>query len=1704
MARMISHDNQNNPTRSRPDCANRAEAQKAIATLRNQIDYMAERHGNAVFLLSPETNQRTSYRQLAQRANKFSCKLLTQGLTPGDKVASLLDNGLFSAEWLLGTMYGGFVPVPLNPSFSANTIKQLLENSEAKIFFVSKEHLNLVRGIIPRHMHIEVVEYDDVIASDAEPEARLPALVRGEDDALLVYTSGSTGRPKGVVVSHRNLIAGGQNTVNAHQLTEQDCSLCVLPLYHMNAQVITLIATLLSGGSVVVPRHFMVASFWNWVFTYRCTWFALVPSLISQLVKAAPPDKLREDYTRVRFARSSSAPLHPSLLQMFEEKFDLPLIEAMGTTEAGGAIFSNPLPPAYRKVGSPGLPWGFECRVVGQGGKEIQNGSTGEILVRGLSIMKRYFKDPEATAEILDSDGWLCTGDLGYKDDDGFVFIQGRSKELINRGGEKIAPREIDEWLTQHPAVHEAAAIAVPDRVLGVDMVACIVLNDNASCTEDDLLEFCRSGLGIVKTPSRIHFLDKLPQGPTGKVQRLKLANWLSTSMAETLPSNVGTANNFPLTKREVEKKLIDLWSAFLKCKRVQTEDNFFELGGNSLLAIRMLSKLRKCFNVELPLSFFFEHPTIISQTVLIAHMGKKSRSMIENTSHSSERKKIFSLSAGQQKLLFLQRMYPNNSAYNEPEAFHLEGPIDLVALKQAIEAIMARHEMLRTTIEDKSGVPVQVVHRHLALELRQIDLSRAPEGEREEELRSMLTTQVRQPFDLNRQLLRAVLIRLTTNEHVLLLVLHHLVCDGWSMGILHRELSHFYLAFKTKTPPSLKPLLYQYESFVAHEHTRLADTGATERDLAYWTEQLLDAPTLLTLPTDRPRPAIFSQRGATVPVRIDLKLTQKMRQMAQREKVSLFTVVAATFNTFLFRYSGQPDLILGLPITRRNKEEFTPLIGMFVDTVILRSDLSGDPSFSNVLVKVGVSIRQALRHWNVPFDSAIERKDFSRLLGRSSLFQVMLNWRPPEARTSLLCLDGLRIKSMEVDRETSRLPLTFTLTDTGKEIMGHMEFSTDLWNPSTIGRMLNHYNTLLKAIVENPVRPISKFPLLTEPEQYQLLTEWNDTSHEFPRDKCIHEWFEEQVARTPDSIAVKLEEEQLTYQELNSRANKLANYLKRLGVGSEVLVGLFLPRSLNMVIGLLGILKAGGAYVPLDPDYPSNRLAFMLEDTQITIVVTQAHLLSKMPLHTSNLICLDRDWNTITQEQSSNPTSGATQANSVYVIYTSGSTGRPKGVVLRHWTLSNLIHWQIITHRTFHAAKTIQFASLGFDVSCQEIFSTWCSGGTLVLVADSIKKDFVHLLQVLEQEAVDRAFLPFVALQELARIAQTQTVPPSKICEVITAGEQLRITDSIASVFRHWQDGRLINHYGPSESHVVTSYTLEGSPDDWPSLPPIGSPIDNTQVYLLDPHLKPVPIGVIGEIYITGEGLARGYLHQPAGTAEKFRPNPYGMILGQRMYQTGDQGRFRADSTIEFLGRIDRQIKIRGFRIELGEIESALRQDPTVLDVVVLSHERTQGIKQLVAYLILKPDVLPDFSALNFALKTQLPDYMIPTNFMVLESFPLTINGKLNQQALPEFDLTRPSRSTPVDEPRTPLEKELVRIWSLVLTVEHVGIQDNFFELGGHSLLATQVIARLRNVLAIDIPLRVLFEHPTIAQLAKEIDQQLANTFPDYPKDEL
>src|SRR5689334_703632 len=1046
----------------------------------------------------------------------------------------------------------------------------------------------------------------------------------------------------------------------------------------------------------------------------------------------------------------------------------------------------------------------------------------------------------------------------------------------------------------------------------------------------------------------------------------------------------------------------------------------------------------------------------------------------------------VFPMSFAQERLWFLDQFEPESAFYNIPVALGLAGGVNRAALQTSLQQIMKRHEVLRTTFAVLEGQPVQVIHEALPLPLPYRDLSQLSEAERTEELGRLAREQAQTPFDLGRgPLLRALLVQVEAGQHQLLLTLHHIVSDGWSMGLLFEELGRLYEAAVQGREAELPALPIQYADFAQWQRERLAG-AELERLLQYWRGQLAGAPAVLELPLDHGRPALQSYRGATQLFEVAEETTQALKRLSQEAGVTLFMTLLAAFKTLLYRYTGQRDVVVGTPIANRNRGELEGLIGFFVNTLVLRTDLGGEPSFRELLKRVRKVTLEAYEHQDLPFEKLVEELQPERHLNHSPLFQVLFSLQNNPTPTSSGEGSKASLKDLENTPKlgTSKFDLALFTEEAEHTILVGLEYNTDLFEAGTIDRMASHFQTLLTSIIANPDERISSLEMLRLAEREKILHAWNATDAAYQAQATLHQLFEAQVTRSPDVAAVTMGETTWTYEELNQRANQLAHYLTRSGVKSNARVGVCLKRSLDLILGMLAILKAGAAYVPLDPQYPRERLSFMISDADASFVISDERLAGELPAEDLTIIYLDRDAKEIAQENTENPALIGSANSLAYVIYTSGSTGIPKGVAMAHQPIVNLLSWQNRNSQFPPGMKTLQFASPSFDVSIQEIFSTWLTSGTLIVIPEAERQDVTKWLKVVEESKIERLFLPPVVLQQMAEALEEKTVLPG-LRQIITAGEQLQITEAVVHLFERLNDCSLHNHYGPSESHVATEYVLRGNPNDWPALPPIGTPIANTQIYLLDEHMQPVFIGVPGELYIGGVALAQGYLARPELTAERFLPNPFSKKPGERIYRTGDLARYRADGAIEYLGRIDQQVKLRGFRVELGDVEAVLLRHPAVKEAVAMISAESPGDQRLIVYIVPVNGTLPSTPQLQRFLKQTLPEYMIPSSFIPLDSIPLTSNGKVDRRRLPALDKKRPELEHGFIAPRSAIEEQLAEIWASVLKLERVGIFDNFFELGGHSLLATQVISRVRHTLQVEIPLRDLFESPTISEMA-------------------
>ncbi|MET0625827.1 MAG: amino acid adenylation domain-containing protein, partial [Pyrinomonadaceae bacterium] len=1050
----------------------------------------------------------------------------------------------------------------------------------------------------------------------------------------------------------------------------------------------------------------------------------------------------------------------------------------------------------------------------------------------------------------------------------------------------------------------------------------------------------------------------------------------------------------------------------------------------------------------------------------------------------------VFPVSFAQQRLWFLDQLEPGSTVYNIPVALRLGGRLDEAALERTLTEVVRRHESLRTTFAVEGGEPVQVVHPPAPVPLPVIDLSDLPEGEREERAQRHVNEEAQRPFDLTAgPLLRAGLVKLGEEDYVALFTMHHIVSDGWSMGVLVREVAALYQAFSQGEPSPLPELPVQYADYASWQREWLRGE-VLEEQLGYWRGQLGGAPSVLELPTDRPRPKEQVFGSGVQAFELNAGLTAKLRALCKREDATMFMVLLAVWQLLLARYSGQDDILVGTPIANRTRGETEDLIGFFVNTLVLRGKISGEMRFSDYLGQVKETCLEAYAHQHVPFEKVVEELQPDRDLGRNPLFQVMFVLQ--NAPGGELNLPGLKLAPVGVEANPTQFDMALTMIEREQSVHGFWEHSAALFDVATIERMAGHFERLLEEVAAAPRRKLSELEMLCEEERRRLLVEWNRTARDRAAGLCLHELFERQAARTPEAVAVVCGPRQVTYAELNERANRLAHHLRSAGVGPESLVGVLMERSVEMLVALLATLKAGGAYVPLDPAYPTERLAFTLEDAGARVLLTQENLAGRVSGLDLKVIRLDSDWEAIAARPADNPAAGARAENAAYVIYTSGSTGRPKGVVCRHGSVVNYVESANAEFRIGPADRVLQFASVSFDASAEEVYTTLTGGGTLVLRDDAMLATASAFLRRCREWGLTVLDLPTAYWQELVAGATPAEWDSAERLRLVVIGGEKAVPERVAA----WHEAvrgrvRLVNTYGPTEATIVaTSCDLTpGAREAWREVP-IGRPVANAQAYVLDAHLRPVPAGVTGELHVGGAGLARGYLKRPGLTAEKFIPHPFAAEPGARLYRTGDLVRHLPDGNLEFVGRADDQVKLRGFRIELGEIESALRTHAAVAEAVVVTREDGQAGKRVVAYVVPAASAEATAAELREYLRGRLPDYMVPQAFVTLRELPLTPSGKIDRRGLPAPDPQ--GGGAEFSAPRGAIEEIVAGVWAEVLGAERVGAEDNFFELGGHSLLATRAVSRLREALGVELPLRSLFERPTPRLLAGEVETLL------------
>ncbi|RKH09839.1 amino acid adenylation domain-containing protein [Corallococcus sp. CA053C] len=1616
-----------------------------------------------------------TYAELDARANQLAHHLRSLGVGPETLVGVSMSRSAEIVVAVLAVLKAGGAYVPMDPAYPRDRLGWMLEDARAPVLLTEAR----LRGSLGAHGAHEVCLDSDGPRIRQWPTTRVENRSSVGNLAYVLYTSGSTGRPKGVAIEHRSAVAFLHWAVREFS-PRQLAGVMAGTSLNFDISVFEMFAPLSSGGTVIVAENALALPTLR--DKARVTLLNTVPSAMAELVRSGgvPPT--------VRTVNLAGESLSNRLVQAVYAAY--PEVECVsnlfGPTEDTTYSTIAWVPKGATTEPTVGRPvTGTRGYVLDAWLCPVPRGIPGELYLGGAGLSRGYLGKPGLTAERYVPDPFSAEPDARmYRTGDRVRWLPNGELEALGRidfqvklRGFRIELGEVESALRAHPSVGEVVALVREDVPGDKRLVAYVVAGEGGS--SEVLRAHVRGSLPEYMVPSAIVVLEALPLNPNGKVDRKALPK-------PELPTAQG---EYVAPRTLTEAKVAELFTQLLRVERAGAEDSFFELGGHSLLAMQLVSRLRATFQVEARLRDVFEAPTVAGVAVAVEAARSQGGAAGAPPITRRSRETPPPLSYAQQRLWFLDRLEPDSPLYNMPAAVRLTGPLSVSALQQALQELVRRHEALRTTFPTVDGQAHQAIASDLPLSLSVIDLRDSTEAE----MHRLAMEEARTPFHLaHGPLLRAKLLRRSDQEHVLLLTMHHIVSDGWSQGVLVRELGALYEAFTAGRPSPLPELPIQYADYAVWQRQWLAgDVLASE--LSWWKQQLHAAPPALELPTDRPRPAVRTYRGSVVPVALSRELSDALAALSRREGGTLFMTLLAAFQVLLHRHSGQDDIVVGSPIAGRTRAETEGLIGFFVNTLALRTKLDGDPSFRELLARVREVTLGAYAHQDVPFEKLVEELAPVRDLRRPPLFQVMfvLQNTPMPA----LALGEATLEPLPFAQTVAKFELTLSLEETAEGLRGSLEYNTDLFDAATVERMAGHYRTLLEGLVAEPGQTLSRLPLLTEGERHQLVVAWNQTRTALPREHGIAALFEAQVARTPDAVAVVFGDQRLTYRELDRRANQLGHHLKSRGVGPEVLVGLCVERSVELVVGLLGILKAGGAYLPLDPGYPQERLAFLLEDTGTPLVLAQRHLVEKLPAKRPPVLALDAEWDAIATARTDAPVSGAGPESLAYVIYTSGSTGRPKGVCVLHRGVVRLV--KETGYARFSAEEVfLQVAPLSFDASTFEIWGALLNGGRLVVFPPE-RPTLTALGETVKREGVTTLWLTASLFNTMVD-EQPEALRPLR--QLLAGGEALSVPH-VKRALTALPGVRLINGYGPTESttfaccHTLTEADLVGSI-------PIGRPIANTVAYVLDRHGSPVPIGVAGELHLGGDGVARGYLNRPELTAERFVPDPFSSDAQATLYKTGDVVRYRADGVLEFLGRADHQVKLRGFRIELGEIESVLAKHPQVREAAVVVREDVPGDKRLVAYVVASTAAGRSASeVLRAHLRDTLPEHMVPTAFVELPALPLTANGKLDRKALPPPDMTQADAHRTYVAPRTPVEETLATLWAEVLRVPRVGSTDSFFELGGHSLLAMQVLSRMRAAFGVDIPLRALFEAPTVAALGERVETALrSGTSPEAP----
>lgn len=1618
--------------------------------------------------------------------------LRDQGIVRSDRLALAYEPGPNQAATLLAGI-GVAAVAPLPQTGPTGTVEDALRRLKATIV------------IVDRYPSADVLEAAGALGVPVlrlEPFALPPAPSHWlcpspapDDIALLMQSSGTTSRPKVAPLTHANLLAGARAIADILALAPSDRTLAAMPLFHIHGIVATLMAPLMAGGSVICCRERDADQLLNQLSSLRPTWLSASPTLLLALVDAAERRSERPTH-QLRFLRSVTMPLAPAARLRLETVFRVPVIEVYGMTEASSQVCSGRLPGSgvEFRPGSVGAAAGPEVTVLTPTGAHCPPGVAGEVAIRGPSVTRGY-EEADHSGWILDDQGdqWFLTGDQGYLDDHGCLTLTGRLKEMVNRGGMKVSPLRVDEALSLHPAVKEALAFAVPHPTLGEDLMAAVVRHAGAFANEQQLREHLIERLPAHEVPSGIFFVETLPRGATGKLQRMALAGLL----ANERPSASSAAEG------DLEHVVASIFAEALRLETASRDANFFQLGGDSLSSLGVIHRLEQRLGIELSPTLMVLFPSVRS---LSHHLNQLLSDAAPISAQASEIPaasalpnlgddgfQAFPASFGQTRLWFLHQAERERTAYHLIAVWRLRGDLHRDALDQALTALIERHPTLRTSFRLQADRLLQIIHPPARFKL---DADFSGDHDPHRIIDAWAKQEASTPFDLESGLLiRGRLLAVGPQEHILMLNHHHIASDGWSRTVLADDLAALYNSLCEGSPPKLNPLTTHYQDYAAWQRGRLQGSRLQELQ-NYWTKQLTGLEPL-KLPTDEPHRLETGHEGASVSFDIEAPLLNRFEALCRSEAATLHMGFLATIALLLHHRCQQDDFAIGVPIWGRTHPSLEPMIGFFVNTLPIRASFAERQTFRQLLTQVRDTSIEAYANQDLPFEQIVKTLKIERQAARNPIFQVMLQFfSAPVA--SLNGMKGLQAERLRNPPGAARFDLEFLLRrkeDGG--LAGELIYDTSYFHAGGINRLVAGLLTLFKAIIDEPDTASTSLDLTPISERASI-EGWQEGASVKSMGQTVDALFAQQVDRNPAAIALIFEKTHLTYAELDLRSACLAQRLAGLGVGPDFIVAVSIDRSVELLVSILAVLKAGGAYLPVDPAWPEQHRLEVLESSRARLIVTDKDLTANeaamrlQRIHPNELQPLIH--------KSPAPFDGHAKPDTLaYVLYTSGSTGRPKGVAMPHGPLVNLLEWQGTCSEGNR--RTLQFASPGFDVSFQEIFSTWTSGGTLVLAPDHVRRDPSALLKMLESENIERLFLPVVMLEYLAQAAELAKWYPTSLREVFVAGEPLRITPTIRRFFVHLRGCKLWNHYGPTETHVASAYLLGPDPALWPEHPPIGRPIFNTQIYVLDRFMNVAPMGVAGEICIGGAAVARGYLQDPNLTDARFVANPFRKSSHERLYRTGDRGYWQESGELAFLGRTDRQVKIRGHRVELGAVETAITSHPDVYGAAAVANGDKGASKALIGFAIAHPEKNLNSAQLRAWLRARLPAHMIPTQIHMVSELPLNPNGKVDHKQLENrAQMGRgpqglPDHATGVSLsaslPATLLEEEIARIWRMLFNTQEIDRASDFFELGGDSLMAARLALELERLLGHPISIAMLFSAPTIKLLAQRLSEE-------------